>query len=153
MIEATKTEASTDVAGQVDPLVSAIVERYQCPGCVCGSDISCYEKGDNEACSKHVAGTTIMPVVGRIFLGMPTGFNRLGPVDGMDIDIFKTVKDGWGYDKFNVPVWKRLDEHGNTLVRGICPRINKPFLQIFIGNHLNEIDCLEITDDDIEGMD
>ncbi|MBL3529638.1 MAG: hypothetical protein JMN27_18295 [gamma proteobacterium endosymbiont of Lamellibrachia anaximandri] len=151
--EATKDEANTAVGGLVDPIVSAVIEEYQCPGCVCGSDTECYEKGETEECKKHVAGTMIMPVVGKVFLGMPTGFNRIGPVEKMQMFVFKEFVDGWGYDKFNVPVWKRLDKNGNTLVRGMNPRINFPFLHVFIGNHLDKIDCLEITDVDIEGMD
>lgn len=136
----------------VNPLVINAVEEYQCQGCVGGSDISCYVKGQDLACSKHVGGTTIMPYVGRIFLGLPTGFNRIGPVENWNLNIFEKVEDGWGFDALNVPVWKHIDEHGNTLVRGLCPRINRPFLHIFLGNHLSEIDCLEITPE-LTGMD
>ncbi|GAB4343138.1 MAG: hypothetical protein Kow0089_18730 [Desulfobulbaceae bacterium] len=147
------TEQKTPTSGnQVEQLVINAVETYQCPGCVHGSDISCYEKGDSLACNKHVAGTTIS-FIGRIFLGLPKGFNRLGVCDDTKINIFKTVEDGWGFDFLNTPVWKYLDEHGNTLVRGLCPRINTPFIHVFLGNHINDIDCYEITADDLDGMD
>jgi hypothetical protein len=112
------------------PIINAI-EEYQCPGCVGGSDISCYVKGEDLACSKHVAGTMVS-FVGRFFLGMPKGFNRIGPVEDMHINIFETVADGWGFDNLNVPIWKHLDGNGNTLVRGLCPRINKPFLHVYL---------------------
>lgn len=132
----------------------SFVEEYQCPGCVCGSDTSCY-KSDNGslACTKYVSGTMAFPMVGSFFLGMPKGFNRLGSEDKLKINIFAKLSDGWGYDKFNVPVWKHLDKHGNTLVRGICPRVNNPFLHIFLENCIDEIDCLEITKKDMEQMD
>jgi len=129
------------------------VETYQCPGCVCGSDISCFEKSDGIECGKHVAGTTIYPIVGTIFLGMPKGFNRKGTASDMKIKGFATLSDGWGFDKFNVPVWKHKDEHGNTIVRGISPRINAPFLYIFLGDCTAAIDCFEITDEDLKDMD
>jgi len=137
----------------IDKIVKKMVEEYQCPGCVCGNDTSCYEKSDNLACSKHVVGTVASGHVGKFFLGLPTGFCRLGFFEDMKIDIFKNISDGWGFDFLNVPVWKHLDKNGNTLVRGICPRINMPFIHIFIGNVLDEIDCFEITKTHLDGMD
>ena len=135
----------------------AMVEEYQCPGCVCGSDISCFEQDiDNEnnmACSKHVVGTVISGNIGKIFLGMPKGFNRLGFAERTEISIFGEVENGWGYDFLNLPVWKHLDKNGNTLVRGICPRINMPWIHIFAGNVLEKVDCFEITEDELSGMD
>ena len=136
----------------LDNLIKTAVEKYQCPGCVCGMDTSCYEKGINDECGRHVLGI-LLSDIGKIFLGMPIGFTRVGPFEDMKLSIFRKFKDGWGYDKFNVPVWKHLDERGNTLVRGINPRINSPFLHIFIGDQMNQIDCLEITTKDINEMD
>jgi hypothetical protein len=130
-----------------------IVEKYQCSGCVCGCDTSCYEKTDyGVGCEKHVVGTTISGL-GRIFLGMPVGFCRLGTLDSkmFPLGIFENLKDGY-LDKFNIPVWKYYDGTV-TMMRGLSPRINLPFINIFIGNHLDEIDCLEITDEDIKEMD
>lgn len=129
-----------------------IVEEYQCAGCVCGSDTECYKKGENLECGKHVVGTTISGI-GRIFLGLPIGFNRQGPIEDLKVCIFKSPKEGWGYNKFNVPVWKHLDEHGNTLVRGLSPRINWPFLHIFIGDHRDAINCIELTRSELDEMD
>lgn len=133
--------------------IKKFIENYQCPGCVCGSDISCVESGDGLECGKHVPGTMVYPGVGTIFLGLGTGFNRVGSVNEMRIKCFNKPSDGWGFDKYNVPVWKYLDDKGNTIVRGMSPRINAPFLHIFLGNHIDEIECLEITNEDLDGMD
>lgn len=128
------------------------VENYQCPGCVCGFNISCFEKSDGIECGKHVVGTLITGI-GHIFLGMPHGFNRLGHAEEMKIKGFKTFTDGWGYNKFNIPVWKYLDEENHTIVRGLSPRLNAPFLHIFLEDCISKIDCYEITTDDLENMD
>lgn len=131
------------------------IKRYQCSGCVSGNDMVCYKesKRDNGIqCANHVAGTVIS-YIGLIFLGLPVGFCRLGEDEKIKISIFETFEDGWGYDKFNVPVWKYLDDHGNTLIRGMCPRINQPWIHIFIGDHISKIYCLEITQKDIDEMD
>ena len=129
------------------------IEAYQCAGCVSGSDISCYKKGhDGVECSRHCAGTTISHI-GRIFLGLPKGFSRLGSQEDLKIAIFESFDNGWGYNMFNVPVWKHLDDNGNTLVRGICPRINWTWIHIFIGDVMDKINCLEITRKDFEEMD
>ena len=117
----------------IDQITKKAVERYQCPGCVDGSDISCYEKGNALECKKHCAGTMGFPIMGRFFLGMPKGFNRLGACENTKIFIFRSLKESdWTYDKFNIFVWKYLDEHGNTIVRGISPRINSPWIHIFL---------------------
>ena len=143
----------------MDKKVSVAIERYQCSGCISGSDTSCFK--ENEAggvgCGKHFSGT-IISGVGKIFLGLPKGFNRLGHYDNMKPTIFKSFKyfieSDWGeYDNFNRPVWKHLDKHGNTLVRGLMPRRNEPFLHIFLENCISQIHCLEISKEDIENMD
>lgn len=130
------------------------VETYQCPGCVCGSDITCFEGGSGSlACSRHVGGTMLMPGVGRVFLGMPKGFNRLGAYGEMKIEIFEDAAAGWEYDKFNIPVWKYVDpDTGCLIVRGISPRVNYPFLHVFLGGY-EDVKCLEVTKSDMEGMD
>ena len=144
----------------MDSVVKSFVEKYQCPGCGCGGDSSCYEKsrekGAGIECGKHTAGTIVgasTTGVMKIFLGLPTGFNHLGPFAEIKVWIFLNFEDGWGYNKFNVPVWKFKDDSGNTIVRGISPRTNVPFLHIFTGDCLPEIDCLEIVQEDIDGMD
>lgn len=143
----------------MDKKVSVAIERYQCSGCISGSEVSCFK--ENEAggvgCGKHFSGTMISGI-GKVFLGLPKGFNRLGRFENMKPIIFKSFKDftetGWKeYNNFNRPVWKHLDKHGNTLVRGLMPRRNEPFLHIFLEDCMSEINCTEITQDDINEMD
>ena len=38
-----------------------------------------------------------MPPFGKIYLGMPKGFNRLGSYGEMKPNIFEKFEDGWGY--------------------------------------------------------
>jgi hypothetical protein len=129
------------------------VKEYQCAGCTNGSYEDCYKKGEyGVECCSHEPGT-FMAIVGTLFLGMPKGFNRLGQCKNTYINIFEKFDDGWGYDKFNVPVWKHKDTHGNILVRGISPRTNTPFIHVFLEDCLDKIDCLEITSEDIDKMD
>ena len=83
------------------------VKEYQCPGCVSGPYEECFtEKPNNAGCAEHCPGTMMIPV-GKIFLGMPKGFNRIGPVESMALDIFESIEkknEQWGtYDHFNVP--------------------------------------------------
>lgn len=144
----------------MDKKVSSAVERYQCSGCISGSDTSCFKLNPATGgigCGKHLAGTAISGV-GKVFLGLPKGFNRLGHLEKMKPIIFNNftefTESDWGsYEKFNIPVWKHLDEYGNTLVRGLMPRRNEPFLHIFLENCLDKIDCLEISKEDIDQMD
>ncbi len=134
------------------------VQEYQYPGCMGGPFRDCYVADicNGLGCNKHSPGTRGSGI-GRFFLGMPKGFCRLGACEKTIITIFEKFEDlkdnYWSYNKFNVPIWKYLDENSNTLVRGLCPRVNYPFIHIFLGNEIDNIDCLEITDKDIEGMD
>ncbi len=128
------------------------ISEYQCYGCsMCYDD--CYEPWDEKiiACKNHNAGT-LMSNAGIIFLGLPKGFCRIGPVKNMIIEIFKNF-DGMHYDKFNIPVWKYKNENNHVIVRGIRPRLNQPFLHIFLENCIDKIKCLEIYDIDINLMD
>ena len=129
------------------------IEEYQCSGCVSGCDISCFEKDYTAGigCGKHRAGTFCLGV-GSMFLGMPKGFNRLGQLSGMQPSIYATYTEGH-YDMWNIPVWKYKNPIGHTFVRGIRPRKNEPFLDIFLEDCLEKIDCLLITQDDVNCMD
>lgn len=127
------------------------IENYQCPGCVNGGDIRCYSDHTIGAgCGNHYSGTSISGI-GKILLGMPKGFNRIGDVNLIP-RIFNDY-NGNRYDMYNIPVWKYLDEHGNTIVRGIMPRINEPFIDILLGNWIDQVNCLEITNEMLENMD
>lgn len=132
--------------------IKKAIKEYQCSGCVSADGFSCYEKNDiGVSCGKHVAGTMISNI-GSIFLGLPTGFNRLGPCKETRITIFE-ADNPYQYDKFNIPVWKYKNENGDVLVRGIMPRVNYPFVHIILQGGIKQINCLEITDKDIEEMD
>lgn len=133
-------------------MISAI-ELYQCPGCVSLPEDDCFEKSeDSLSCINHVPGT-IYASFGKIFLGVPKGFNRLGPYREMKMVIFRSFTDGFGYGKFNIPVWKYKNEKGHTLVRGLSPRLNTPFLHIFLEDCISKINCVEIKNSDISNMD
>ena len=45
------------------------------------------------------------------------------------------------------------NEVTHTIVRGLPPRINCPFLHIYLEDCIDKINYLEITDSDIEDMD
>jgi hypothetical protein len=132
-------------------LIKDAVEEYQCPGCVSGYNTSCYKKDEySNSCKEHLAGTILFPS-GTVFLGMPKGFNRTGELK-TKIRIFEKFDEA-GYDFFNVPVWKYLNENNHTLVRGISPRINLPFLDIILENCIDKINCIEVTQKDLDRMD
>ena len=133
--------------------IDEAIQEYQCPGCVNGPWPECYKRSDHsESCDKHVPGTMMM-LIGLVFLGLPKGFNRLGSCKDTKIDIFEHYTDCWEYDFLNVPVWKYLDEHGHTIVRGIKPRLNEPWIHIFLNNHRDKIKCHEITNKELEEID
>ena len=129
------------------------VREYQCNGCVSDSNRSdCFRQNHTDlSCVNHTPGTMI-PGIGTVFLGMPTGFNRLGEAQNVPIRIFGQFQPD-EYDLYNIPVWKYLDANGNTLVRGISPRINNVWIHIYLEDCRDKIDCLEITKEDIESMD
>lgn len=132
------------------------IEEYQCSGCVSGCDVSCFQKNSNGVgCGKHVAGTMMTGGVGRFFLGLPKGFNRIGFDDKLRPTIFESfaLNTEWQYDKFNVPVWKYVNEQGHTIVRGMMPRRNLTFIHIYLENCSDKITCLEITNKDLDEMD
>lgn len=129
------------------------VEEYQCSGCMGGGFDECYNKHPETGvgCSKHRAGTFISSI-GSIYLGMPKGFNRLGKFSDMTPLILENFEDA-RFDEWNIPVWKHLDKNGNTLVRGLRPRNNEPYILIFLGDHMDKIDCHEVTQERSDWMD
>jgi len=130
------------------------IEKYQCTGCVNGSDISCYEERQGSlSCKSHLSGTIMTPA-GKILLGLPKGFCRLGPYGSLIPNIWSDFNTSdWNYDKWNIPVWKHLTKDGHTLVRGISPRTNVPFIHIYLEDCMSKIDCLEISKKEIDLMD
>jgi len=139
----------------MDEEIKEAIEEYQCSGCTSGSDTSCHTSAfGGVGCGRHSAGT-IMHGVGKLFLGMPIGFNRLGVHERLQPVMYKEYSDHSksGYNMWNIPNWKHLNEDGHTIVRGLMPRRNEPFLHIFLEDCIDKINCLEISAEDIEGMD
>ena len=135
----------------MDSVIKEAIERYQCPGCACGSEVGdCFKNEYASGCSAHVVGTTLSGV-GRIALGMPKGFNRIG---GDETKIYLFAEPAWDYssDKLNIPVWKYFDGT-NTLIRGLSPRISSPFLHVVLGDVREAVNCEEITDAELAEMD
>lgn len=141
----------------MDKKIKQAIEDYQCAGCVNGSNTKCgkfIQDTANESlrCLSHCAGTA-MSGAGRFFLGMPKGFCRLGKDNDAVIYIFQNLGEWSGYDKFNVPVWKYVNEKGHTFVRMFMPRLNQGWLQVFLEDCRDKIECVEITADDMKSMD
>jgi hypothetical protein len=83
--------------------VKKAIEEYQCSGCMTGSNTECFEPcSTGIGCGKHYAGTMIFPGIGKIFLGLPKGFNRLGEIKDMKPFIFEDLKNWGEYNKFNI---------------------------------------------------
>lgn len=141
--------------------MSKEISNYQCSGCMIGSSTEegCYSKKSKEdiSCKNHKAGT-LTSHQGKIFLGMPKGFNQVGPWPDMTLGFFENkesfLKEWGGYNKLNIPVWKYKNKEGHVFVRGMSPRINMPFLHVFLNDEIfTDLTCQEITDKDLEGMD
>jgi hypothetical protein len=146
----------------------ALVEKYQCPGCVAGFDTTCglfeiHQISENCAlCKRHVLGTMLVGI-GNLALGLPKGFNRPGWTypghvedtrsrNVMFLRIFLEESDMY-WDNMNVPVWA-LDHEGDLLVRTMLPRIGVHYVDIienktlkFIPDHFNVIDVSEFKDE------
>lgn len=112
-----------------------LVERFQCPGCVCGCGIDCgkYKYDYRELrCVAHVLGTYMNGAL--IALGMPKGFNRAGwdasgkQRNKIDIRLFlEDQRPEW--DNLNVPVWA-IEQDGFLFVRTFAPRVNITWVDI-----------------------
>lgn len=130
-----------------------LIEKYQCPGCVVGSDTECgnFQLGNCNECKSHCAGTMMMGA-GILLLGMPKGFCRLGNDKTMKPWFYKHTAD-FHFDTFNIPAWKHLTEEGHILVRMYMPRVNVGALLVFETGDLDSINCKEITKEMMEGID
>ena len=121
-----------------------MVEKFQCIGCVCGSDTQCgkfelYSEYGN-LCGSHVLGTSSS--IGWSFaLGLPKGFNkpgytvdRKGSRNQMMIRLWtEGTMPEW--DHLNVPVWA-MEQDGFLFVRTYCPRINDAYVDVIEGGKL-----------------
>jgi hypothetical protein len=136
-----------------------MIEEFQCMGCTCGGDTKecdCYDfcdLGTGFWCLGHSAGTFLMGV-GKIALGLPTGFNKVGTIKtGFEDEKDRNSKrntnirfiidpadrsDEKGYDDFNVPVWA-MEKDGFLFVRVMCPRINYTYVDVIKGGKFEKI--------------
>lgn len=136
----------------MDDKLQIAVENYQCAGCVNGSFPECYKKHAwGSGCDNHAAGTYLSGI-GKIFLGLPKGFNRLGPNAQTRVVIYEKFEDDL-YDQWNIPTWKFLDEHGNTLVRVLSPRTNFSAVHVILEDCMDKIKCQKVTKQMHEFMD
>lgn len=139
--------------------IDEAIQEYQCSGCVNGPYPECFVPDDinpqNKACQNHCPGTIIFNglLTYTVLLGMPKGFNRFSGSKEMRVSIFDTFDDGWGYDFLSVPIWKHLDIHGNTIVKGVCPRIMMAWVHVFLEDDVDKVDCFLITKKEQKGMD
>ncbi len=126
----------------MDDLQKTLIEKYQCPGCCSGVDTSsgCFKQDPhNLSCKNHGAGGILFPI-GAIHLGLPKGFNRLGPVDqsrqGSNIRIQADFPSNYG--PFNIPVWA-LEHEGDLIVHCVCPRLNENWIDIIPGKKISDL--------------
>ena len=119
------------------------VKEYQCHGCPCGIDLdSCNEYKENNGCENHHSRLERYLI----------DFFR--PYIYKDFEEFKEKFKG--YDKFNIPISKYVDNRGVLIVRGFMPRLNHPFIHIILGwkqEDFNGINCEHIREEDLEAMD
>lgn len=134
----------------------AMIEEFQCPGCTCGyktNECDAFDFTNQDTgcwCLGHSAGTIIMGL-GKIALGMPKGFNRVGTIlTGFEDDndrnrrrrtnirlTTETLKES-PYDEFNVPVWA-MEKDGYLFIRVMCPRINYTYVDVIKGGKIKDI--------------
>lgn len=111
--------------------IEEMVEKFQCPGCVAGSDTDCgaYRfSATEQRCVKHVLGT-IKAGAGSFALGLPTGFCKSGwnqhgekPESKNTINVRLWLKGAVPkWDLYNIPVWA-LEKDGFLFVRTYAPR-------------------------------
>jgi hypothetical protein len=140
--------------------INNYVKEYQCPGCCVLGDPGCFSKSEADlSCKKHCPGT-VMIGVGTIMLGMPKGFNRLGPQKEANLSIFETYNDFMKEyanikTKYCVPVWRYVNEKKHTFLRLFNPRTNITEVIIILEDCLKEFtcsSCIEITQEDINSM-
>lgn len=125
-----------------------MIERFQCCGCVCGPDTKCSESDfENKygfRCRAHVPGTTSVPG-GRVYLGLPRGFNKVGEVrEKNNIRLWLSgSKPEW--DKFNIPVWAMVSDNA-LFVRTFCPRVNISYVDVVAGGKLSDTTPFDVVD-------
>ena len=132
-----------------------MIEKFQCPGCTCGHKTDDCEEFYFTSCETgcwclgHSAGF-FMAGAGKIALGLPRGFCRVGTIktsfeDDKEMNSRRRTNirlildhSKIGYDKFNIPVWA-MEEDGYLFTRVICPRINYTYVDVIKGGKIKDI--------------
>lgn len=136
-----------------------MVETFQCPGCTCGYKATKQEAergkctfpipsdGLNEcfvpctetlSCKTHSAGT-FLGGVGNINLGLPKGFNRLGPIDkSIQSSNIRLQYKIPSYDSFNIPLWA-LEEDGYLFVVVALPRLQQFWVDVVPNGKISDL--------------
>lgn len=115
----------------------AMIEEFQCPGCVCGGDTGCdafdFDEGNwGFQCRGHVAGTIIVGI-GTVCLGLPKGFSRVTVNDQQKTKIRLHLNSAEIMpDKLNIAVWA-MEKDGFFFVRTYCPRVDISFIDVTKG--------------------
>ena len=125
--------------------LKVLVEEFQCPGCGLGSDTGCGHfkpfpwDGQDAGCQSHSPGTVVFPG-GKIFLGLPRGFNKCGPSigdkDGHRPIIFHETIPTW--NNFNVPVWA-MEKKNYLFIRWFSPRVNETHISVIPGGKISDL--------------
>ena len=118
-----------------------LVDEFQCPGCSAGGgiDSGCFKQSENTlSCSNHSAGTFIGGI-GNVNLGLPKGFNRLGPIDKRiqrtNIRLFTELPN---YNEFNMPLWA-LEKDGHLFVVVALPRLQQFWVDVIPGKKISDL--------------
>ena len=126
-----------------------MIEKFQCPGCMAGSDTTCgkcklQEDNPGFCCKSHYPATICHPG-GKIYLGLPTGFDKVGAIlnkedKAHNIVMFASIREMEEryYDYLNIPVWV-MEYEGYLLVRKYIPRLNESVIEIIKGAKKEDI--------------
>lgn len=136
------------------------IREYNCPGCMHGPEAPrCPQYApDARGCSGHYPGTMGLGI-GTFALGLPRGFCRFGKQDTKRVEIFESWSAMVELQPnirtiFSVPVWKHLDEHGNTVIRWFSPRTNAGWSNMVLGDCRDMMpNAIDITQEHLNNMD
>lgn len=130
----------------IDKTLFKMVQEFQCSGCTCGSspEDDCFElktiPNCGSCCKKHSAGTFVLGA-GRVYLGMPKGFNKVG-LDQVGNERVHAIRLHYEtkpkFDHLNVPVWA-MKQDGYLFVRTYCPRINQTYIDVIKGGKMSDV--------------
>lgn len=158
-------EVQTPAAANPEPFDSTVaMKKIQCDFCVTRNRIKngefpCFSSKDKNRmglqCDDCFPDRATKSVI-----GLPRGFSILGECENcliifQDYSQFTKEFPGGRYTRGNVPVWKYFDVKNSwTIVRGLSPRINAPFIHVFLENCLDKIPgALNITQAEVDSMD